>query len=264
LRIDSKKKLLNISLPFDSGSLDINTASLLTPSPILPRIYASQILLDTPPSTLAELVESNSLDAPGSGYFGLSYAFSLRRLQGSQALLFRFDVFEAWTDLLDPPETVGLDDEKQKVLELVLLQRPLLSPGDVSGAYEIVRAELVQRPKEGGKVRTMRFHDWDVHGQKGTPAHLVAKASDASLAWITSGVWSLFLFILAVIGLFVVLCLFCIFGFGGTNEYEYQRAQFGKKRGVSNDAEKGKGRFLSAEELGLRSGAKVVGVGKSD
>jgi hypothetical protein len=35
---------------------------------------------------------------------------------------------------------------------------------------------------------------------------------------------------------------------------------------VRDDAEKGrgKGRFLSAEEMGLRSGARVVGVGKRE
>jgi hypothetical protein len=259
-------KLLNISLPFDSTSLNINNAPLLTPSTVLPRIYASQVLLDTASSTLSELVENNSLDNPGSGFFGLSYAYSLRKLQGSQALVFHFDVLEVWTDLLEPAMTFKLSDEKQKMLELVLLQRPLLSPGDVSRAYEIVRVELVQRPKVGGKrkVKTMWFQEWDVHGQKGTPGHLVAKASDASMTWITSGVWSLVLFILAVIGLFVVLCLFCIFGFGGFGGDEYERAQHGKKRGMGTDAEKGKGRFLSAEELGLRSGAKIVGVGKSD
>lgn len=113
----------------------------------------------------------------------------------------------------------------------------------------------------------MHFQEWDAHGQKGTPAHLVAKTSDASVAWITSGVWSLFLFILAVIALFVVLCLFLVFGCGCIGGDEYERAQSGKKRGGGgmNDIERGKGRFLSAEELGIRGGGgRVVGVGKRE
>lgn len=32
----------------------------------------------------------------------------------------------------------------------------------------------------------------------------------------------------------------------------------------SNDVEKAKGRFMSADELGMRSGARVVGLGKRD
>jgi hypothetical protein len=192
--LNQTTQLLNISLPFDSAALNINTAPLLTPSPILPRIYASQILLDTPSSALAELVESNSLEAAGSGFFGLSYAYSLRKLRGSQALVFHFDVVEAWTELLEPAATFQLNHEKQKVLQVVLLQRPMFSPGDLSQAYEIVRCGLVEREQmsKKSKVKTMRFHDWDVHGHKGTPAHMVSKASDASLEWITSGVWSLF------------------------------------------------------------------------
>jgi hypothetical protein len=110
----------------------------------------------------------------------------------------------------------------------------------------------------------MNFHDWDAHGEKGTSAHLVSSASDSFLRLITSGVWSLFVFILAIIGLFVVLCLFCIFWCGSAVEYEYEKAQSGKRRAGASDVENVKGRFMTAEELGLRSGARVVGVGKSD
>lgn len=142
----------------------------------------------------------------------------------------------------------------------------------MTSSYEIVRARLVPRsslPTSNSRVvQTMRFHEWDAHGQKGTPSHLIAKTSDASLAWITSGVASLFLFILAVIALFVVLCLFLVFGCGCLSGDEYERAQSGKRRGGGGmgDVERGKGRFLSAEELGLARGGegRVVGVGKRE
>lgn len=186
--------------------------------------------------------------------------------------MFTFDVFEAWTDLVSPAKTIKLDDTKQKVLEVVLLEPPILSPGDMVSSYEIVRAQLVPRStvQSASKAltRTMHFHEWDAHGQKGTPSHLISKTSDASLAWITSGVASLFLFVLAVIALFVVLCLFLVFGCGCFSGDEYERAQSGKRRGgggVMGDVERGKGRFLSAEELGLvRGQGRVVGVGKKD
>lgn len=266
------RQLLNISLPYDSAYLSINNAPLLTESKILPKIYANQVVLDTSEDDLSKLIDSNQLDNLGGAYFGLSYSYSLRRIQASKALLFHFDIMEIWSDLPETPITVILDDPKQKVLELVLLQRPLLSAGDAANAFEIIRADLVPRPENESRSarKAMWFHDWDTHGKKGTPAHLVNSASDSLVAYISSGVWSLFLFILAVIAFFVVICLFCIFGFGWHKD-EYERAQHGKRRGSGknsgnwggNDVEKAR-KFRSAEELGIRTGGRVVGVGKSD
>lgn len=172
-----------------------------------------------------------------------------------------------------PVKTISLDDAAQKILELVLLPRPLLSAGDAGSAYEIVRAELMLRPPDTAEERAHRkamwFRDWDDHGKKGTTQHFVNSASDSFLNYISSGVWALCVFVLGVVGFFVVLCLFCIFAFGGGDEYE--KAQNGKRRSSGrgsgswggNDVEKAR-RFRSAEELGIRSGGKVVGVGKSD
>ncbi|KAF2028830.1 hypothetical protein EK21DRAFT_101569 [Setomelanomma holmii] len=271
-REDENALLLNISLPFDSAYLSINNGPLLSTSKSLPRIYASQVLVESSTSEIAKLVETNQIDSPGSAYFGLSYAYSLRRIAKSQALMLRFDVFELWTDLRDPALTLKLEDEKQKVIELVLLQRPVMSSGDSSHAYEIVRTDLIPRSKtnKASTAHIMNFHDWDAHGQIGTPSHLISATSDTLVDYISSGVWSLFVFIMAIIGLFVVLCLFCIFGCG-LGKDEYEKAQTGKRRGskrtgswAGNDVENAKGRFRSAEELGLRSGGRVVGVGKSD
>jgi hypothetical protein len=69
--------------------------------------------------------------------------------------------------------------------------------------------------------------------------------------------------------LFVVVCLFIIFGCGWHKD-DYERAQHGKRKSSS-----GKGtwgghdieavrRFKTPEELGLRGSGRVVGVGKSD
>jgi hypothetical protein len=114
----------------------------------------------------------------------------------------------------------------------------------------------------------MSFLKWDSHGQVGTPSHLVNAASDSLVTYISSGAWALFVFVLAIVGLFVVLCLFCIFAFGGGDEYgNAQKGKKGVRRSGSwsgRDVESGKGRFRSAEELGLKAGGRVVGVGKRD
>ena len=229
------------------------------------------MLLDTSEEHLAELIASNQLDEHGGGFFGLSYSYSLRPIKASRALLFHFDIMELWSDLPENPITVILDDPKQTVLEIVLLQRPLMSPGDPSNGFEIIRAELIVRPQSESRRgrKTMWFQDWDNHGKKGTPSHLMNSASDSLMEYISSGVWGLFVFIMAIIIIFFTLCLCCIFGFG-LHKDEYELAQHGKRKGGrqsgswgGNDVEKAR-RFKSAEELGFRSGGMVVGVGKSD
>ena len=150
-------QLLNISLPYDSSQLNINNAPLLADSKILPRIYVNQVLLDTSKDDVDKLVESNQLDNLGGAYFGASYSYSLRRLKESNALLFYFDVMEMWTDLTSPHLTIIMDKEEQKVLEVVLLQRPLLSAGDHASAYEIIRASLI--PRKDIK-KPMKMHMW--------------------------------------------------------------------------------------------------------
>ncbi|KAF1849363.1 uncharacterized protein K460DRAFT_365245 [Cucurbitaria berberidis CBS 394.84] len=265
--------LLNISLPYDSAHLSINNAPLLTSSNFLPRIYANQVLLDTSTEDVQSLISTNKLDDLGGAYFGLSYSYSLRRIKDSKALLFHFDIMELWSDLPESPITVILEDSRQKVLEVVLLQRPLLSAGDTGSGMEIIRAELVARPEfdDARKTRkSMWFHDWDAHGKKGTTSHMLNSASDSVTTYISSGIWALLLFSLAVIAFIIVICLFCIFGFGWHKD-EYERAQHRKRRSSAresgtwggNDVEKAR-KFRSAEELGLRSGARVVGVGKAD
>lgn len=82
-----------------------------------------------------------------------------------------------------------------------------------------------------------------------------------------SGIWSLFIFIIAIMALFVVVCIFCIFGCDFCSD-EYEQAQHGKTRTEktrtrSGDLETGR-RFKSPEELGLMSRGRVIGVGKSD
>jgi hypothetical protein len=263
-------QLLNVSLPFDSAHLSINNAPLLAGSKILPRIYVNQILLDTSKDDMDKLVASNQLDSLGGAYFGASYSYSLSSVKDSSALMLHFDIMELWTDLTSPPLTIIMDKEEQKILEVVLLQRPLLSAGDPASAYEIIRASLVQR-KDVRKPMKMRmwFHDWDANGKKGTATHIVNSASTSFVDYISSGVWSLFVFILAVMALFVVVCLFIIFGCGWHKD-DYEQAQHGKRKSGSgkgswggNDIESVR-RFMAPEELGIRGSGKVVGIGKSD
>ncbi|KNG45446.1 hypothetical protein TW65_07696 [Stemphylium lycopersici] len=281
-REDENALLLNISLPYDSAHLSINNAPLLSPdTKVLPRIYVNQVLQETSKDDISSLIQSNQLDSLGGGYFGLSYSYTLRRIQasGGKALVFHFDMMELWTDLTSPPLTVILDKAEQKMVELVLLQRPLLSPGDPASAFEIIRAKLIPRAsvaaesgaKRPAKKVVMWFHDWDTHGKKGTATHIVNSASSSFITYLSSGALALFVFVFAVIALFVLVCLFVIFGCGWWNEDDYEIAQHGKKnknsstsgaKGVwgGKDIEAAR-RFMSPEELGVRGSGRVVGVG---
>ncbi|KAI1596082.1 hypothetical protein A1F96_09918 [Pyrenophora tritici-repentis] len=275
-RKDDNALLLNLSLPFDSTHLSINTAPLLTPSKILPRIYVNQVLQDVSKDDINKIIVSNQLDELGGAYFGASYQYSLHRVKDSQARVFQFNVMQLWTDLTTPPLTVVLDQPGQKMLEVVLLPRPLLSSGDPANSYEIVRAGLVPRsPESGAKTSkgsgkvSMWFLDWDDNGKKGTATHTVNSASSYFVQFLSSGMWALFIFVVAVIALFVVVCLFCIFACGWHDD-DYEKAQYrkrktggGKGAWAGRDVETAR-RFMSPEELGLRGSGKVVGVGKSD
>jgi hypothetical protein len=187
----------------------------------------------------------------------------------SPALVFRFNVIDLWTDATPSPLTVKLDKTAQRVVQVVLLRRPIMGAGDPSPLYEIAHAEIVPRDGSKRSPRTMHWGEWDHHGRKGTPEHLLTKTVEGVGEWVGSTVLGLCVFVVAVMGLFVVLSLFCIFGWGFWKG-EYQQAQSGKGsphrtgKWGANDVERAKGRFQSPHELGLRTGGTVVGVGKSD
>jgi hypothetical protein len=259
--------------------LSINNAPLLSSSKILPRIYASQVLSDFTQDELSKAVISDTLDTAGAS-FGLSYGYSLRHVTNSSALVFRLNVFEAYffppthVPSLQTPMTIKLDDPKQRVVELILLPRPLQSAGDSGPAWEIVTVRLADRDMKGSKrrMKTMEFLAWDEFGRKGSPSHLLSTTSNSFVSYISSGLWGVSMFILGVLVLFVVVCVVCVFGWDRWSG-EYDKAQSGKgrmgksQRGgswVGGDVEKAKGKFLSAHELGMRGAGSVVGVGKSD
>ncbi|KAF2740186.1 hypothetical protein EJ04DRAFT_425246 [Polyplosphaeria fusca] len=275
-RNDENALLLNVSLPYDRPILEINHAPIWPVSKVLPRIHATQVLSDFSVTDLAKLIEYGQLEAghetsSGGAIFGLSYHSSIHHAAGHEAMVIYFDVFEVWSGLPDRPLTVQLDgkDGEQKMVKIVVLKRPVLSALESrESGWEIVTVELVSR--EGEKFQQeMKFLEWDSFGQIGTPTHAASSFFSAFLEWLDSGVMALFVFIFALVGIFVVLCLFCIFGCDLCGD-EYEKAQHGKKRKKSwpnNDLEHGKGKFRSAEELGLLGrglGGQVVGVGKSD
>jgi hypothetical protein len=271
-RIDNNALLLNISLPFDATYLSLNNGPLLTPSSVLPRIYASQVLSDYSTADLSASISNEALDTAGP-LLGLSYGYSVRPVTNSSALVFRFNIFEAYFPLASPPITIKLDDHKQRVIELILFQRPLYSPGDVGPAWEIVTVRLEERDKMGSKrrMRTMEFLDWDEFGRKGSPAHLASTTSDWFVRHISSGFWSLSMFILGALVLFVVICVAAVLGWDWySGDYEKAQSRKGRSRSggsggwTGTDVEKAKGRFLSASELGMRGTGNVVGIGKSD
>ncbi|KAF2652779.1 hypothetical protein K491DRAFT_604169 [Lophiostoma macrostomum CBS 122681] len=288
-RSDDNALLLNISIPYTTPSISINTIPIYPHLSTLHTIHAIQVVQDISPDSLNTLIATNQLEVshePASGgagagasaVFGLSYRSTLRQITGSAALLFHFDVFALHSEILDPPLAFKMESREQKVVEVVLLQRPILSAFEYPG-FEIVRAELVPRSeitstsnaksKEQGLV-TMHYSDWDHHGRKGTLAHRISSYGQALEDFLDTGVWALFAFLGAVIALFVGVCLLCIFGADWCCPDEYERAQSGKRRGgASGNGQGGAGRlmqmqFKTPEELGLLGRGKVVGVGKSD
>ncbi|KAJ4305749.1 hypothetical protein N0V90_001280 [Kalmusia sp. IMI 367209] len=285
-RKDDNALLLNISLPYDSAFISINNAPLYSGQRILPRIYANQVVQDFSADQLAATISSGQLEAShetnlGGGFFGLSYRQSLRNIRTAknlEALIFQFDIVELWSDLTTPPLKYKLDDPAQKMLELILIQKPVLSALDPSPTFEIISASLVFRthnpPSRLAPQRTMHFLAWDTYGEKGTASHLFSYGATSFADFLASGFWALFGFVLAVIVVFVAVCLICVFGWGFWED-DYERAQQGKQRRKSSvrsgkngrvDVETGraKGRFRSAEELGLRATGQVVGIGKRD
>ncbi|KAF1951263.1 hypothetical protein CC80DRAFT_454664, partial [Byssothecium circinans] len=293
-RSDGNSLLLNISLPYDSAHITINNAPLYSGRHNLPLIHANQVLSDLSSSALAEIIASGQLEASsqlttsGGGNFGLSYRQTLQEVKttqgthGPRVKVFRFDVFELYSDLTRPPTKYPMDRKEQKILEVLLIEKPLLSALDPTPTYEILSAKLIPRPhaKPAGQ-ETMHYLSWDAYGRKGTAAHLLSYIAVSFVDWIASGFWALFLFIMGAIVVFVLMCLLCIFGWGFW-EGEYQSAQSGKRRNTvgqgrarsgtsGRDLERagrratvGKGRFLSPEELGLGARGAVVGVGKHD
>lgn len=97
-----------------------------------------------------------------------------------------------------------------------------MGAADPSGVYEIVRAGFVDSDMSDCEGPTVSVYSDGFNETVGKEKWLVA-ASKALLPNITSEVWSLFIFVLVVIGFSVVFCMFCIIGIGGftTEEFEY-------------------------------------------
>lgn len=267
---------MNISLPYDSSYIALNNAWVWPATSKLPHIYANQVVQDISNETLLEIIASNQLEAShetnlGGGFFGLSYRQSLRRVKKTAAVIFQFDVTELYSDLPEKPLQHKLNDPRQKIVEMLLLQKPVMSALEPV-AFEIVKAELVPRSHNPvaptSPQQAMKFEEWDSFGRKGTPSHLLSTWGTLFVDFLNSGIWALFVFLLGVIALFVVVCLVCIFGCDFWSD-DYEKAQHGKargekKRGRSTDLEMGRRHFKSAEELGLLGRGRVVGLGKSD
>ncbi|KAF1969085.1 hypothetical protein BU23DRAFT_245639 [Bimuria novae-zelandiae CBS 107.79] len=283
-RKDDNALLLNISLPYTCAFLALNTAPLSSGTSIPPLIHAPQVVQDFSSAELLATLATGQLEAShetallgGGASFGLSYRYSLHSLRTTsnlQALVFHFDVAAVYSDLATPPTHHALTSPAQKMLEIVLLERPVHSATDPSPAYSIVKIALVSRTPSISSRRTIDFLAWDAHGRIGTPSHLLSYLLSAFAAFLTSGFWALFGFVMAVIVVFIVVVLLCVFGWEFWRD-DYEKAQKGKHTRKSSakgraDVESGTGRakarFKSAEELGLglASRGQVVGMGKSD
>jgi hypothetical protein len=269
-------QLLNISLPYDSSSISVNQATIWPRTSKPPHVYANQVLLDISPADLQNIIASGQLDIShetghgGGGFFGVSYHHSLHHVHGYPALVFRFDVVDIYSNQPDPPFTQDLNDSDQEIVEMVLLQKPLMSALEPV-SFEIIKAELVPRSKNlvRQSAEVMHFRDWDAFGQKGIMSHLYTSLCSSSLDSLANSTFGIFFFVLGVVILFLIVCIVCLFGCNPCAD-EYEQAQHGKSSGKkkrrhhSGDVETGGLRFKSAEELGLLGKGRVVGIGKSD
>jgi hypothetical protein len=191
------------------------------------------------------------------------------------AFVFHFDVVDVISELPDPPVLWHLDDPEQEVVELILLQKPVMSALEPIN-YEILKAELVPRTSVDNPTKeVMHFRDWDSFGQKGTPSHFFSRLGSWMVDYLATSTFGIFFFVLGVVVLFVAVCLVCLFASAGAGVWgdEYEQAQHGKsknrrrtQRQDNGDVETGQGRlrFKTPEELGLLGRGRVVGVGKSD
>jgi len=260
-------QLLNISLPYDSAYLTINNALISPIQRTLPQIYANQVLLDIPVADLSSVISSDQLEGSHSagGFFGLSYRHSLRFLKDTPAFLFQFDILEIWSDLPETPILHKVNSADQKMLEVILIEKPLISALSSSG-FEILKAELVPRSRHPvaptSPQQTMYFLDWDSNGRKGTAAHALTAFGFWFLDFLDQGLWAMFTFIAGVIALFIVACVFCTFGWGFWRG-DYEKAQHGKKRRKTDVEAAARMPFKSAEQLGFSRG-RVIGIGKGD
>ncbi|KAF2000965.1 hypothetical protein P154DRAFT_191681 [Amniculicola lignicola CBS 123094] len=292
-RRDDNSLLLNITLPYGPPSVHINGRQIWPSSSILPPIYAPQVLHDISTTDLDFVISSGQLEAShetmsGGGFFGLSYRVSIHRVKTSEdtALLLRFDIFAIHTDLTTPPKSFKLEAPGQRQVEILLLPKPLFSALDPALSYEIVKVDLAHRPNPYPAIRDhkevvqeMFFSTQDMFGVKGTPSHFTNSLFSHLIDYLNGGVFATLIFLVAVMALFVVVCLFCIFGCNWWKD-DYQVSQHRKRGSIgrSGDIEMGsrngggrgsisgrtKGRFKTVEELGLLGRGRVVGVGKSD
>jgi hypothetical protein len=261
----------------------VNDAPLYSGHRVLPRIHANQVVQDLSVDELKATLSTGQLEAShetnlGGGFFGLSYRHSLRNVKtssGLEALVFQIDIVELYSDLTEPALQYKLWDPNQQMLEVLLIQKPILSASEPSPVFEILNVKFVPRSLTATSRRTMHYLAWDDHGKIGTPSHYFSSIITAFTSFLTSGFWALFGFIMAVIIVFIVVVLMCVFGWEFWRD-DYEKAQQRKHRRVSSvkgrgDVESGvqgrmKGRFKSAEELGLGLAGRgqVVGMGKSD
>ncbi|KAF2122927.1 hypothetical protein BDV96DRAFT_10919 [Lophiotrema nucula] len=242
-REDDNVLLFNISLSYSTPILQINSQQVYPKPPSTPRIHANQVLNDISVDRLSSMVDSGQLETPHGGFFGISYHSSQHSVKDSpNSLMFQFHVFEAWSGFTSPATSVEMDDledpalsQEQEMLELVLIQKPLLSPLEKGSSYEIARIGLVEKPELGGWQTSVKYIPSSDFGKPSAPSSSTAHAASASMGegfidWISSGVFALFIFILAIIAVFVIVCLFCIFGMDFFKKDEYGAAQT-KKHG---------------------------------
>lgn len=270
---------MNVSIPYSSNTIFINQAQIWPQTSTRPHVYANQVLLDISPADLQTIISSGQLSTSheaghgggAGGFFGLSYRQSLRPIPKHQALVFQFDVVDIFSDQPNPPFTQALNDPEQEFVQMIILEKSVMSAFDPVPSFEIVKADLVPRKQNVPRQlpELMSFNDWDAFGRKGTLSHFFSSLGSWMLEFMTNSTLGLFFFMLGVVMLFVVVCIIVIFGCDPCAD-EYEQAQHGKSSGKksrrqhSGDVETGGLRFKTPEELGLLGKGRVVGIGKRD
>jgi hypothetical protein len=159
------------------------------------------------------------------------------------------------------------------MLQVILLRRPGLGAADLFDAYEIASAGFVGIYDEEQALHSKRwvdvdFDDWFGEGGKEKRGGTVT-ASDKLLTYLMDTVWWSALLFEVVVILVVVIFLLWLCGLvwivgWNMDEYEYRKAQYGKKWGTRDDVEKVVGGLSSTEESGSQTGGRPVGVVKKD
>ncbi|OCK78891.1 hypothetical protein K432DRAFT_426936 [Lepidopterella palustris CBS 459.81] len=263
--------LLNITMTPQSNYLLINGQKIYPLPSELPKIYASQRSGDISIHDLRRMIENEELDfnekyEVNQVEFGISYDYALFTLAGSSAIVLHFDVIGLFKDLPDEKVSLALDIPQQQLLEVVLLQKPIISALEPP-TFEIVRADLVPRDEAAinhtGSARPghtiMQFLDWDDFGRKGSFSHGLLYGGHSFALFFDSD-WIIMIIAISsmIAAAFAIYAIYqlCLTFYRDDYEYAQQGKAAASRRTKGEERMKDRERAWEDEEKGLG----VVGI----